>query len=55
MATKTFTAVNINVWNMNGGDVPEEAVKKVERVVEKVLADYDKHEGIRLLTQTTRA
>ena len=49
---KTFI---ISVWNINGGDVPDEAIKKCEKVVEKVLADFDKHENIRLLTQTTRA
>lgn len=47
--------VLFSVWNMTGGPVPEEAIAKIEKLVARVFSDFEKHEGVRLVTQTTRA
>lgn len=47
-------AVQFVVWNINGGVVPNEAVVKIERIIEKTIKEFDEHENVRLLTQTVR-
>ena len=47
-------AVQITVWNANGGPVSDAAVRSVEEAVERVTLELF-NEGQRLLTQTNVA
>lgn len=47
-------AVQITVWNANGGPVPDAAVRSLEEAVERVTLELF-NEGQRLLTQTNIA
>lgn len=41
--------VHVNLWNMNGGSVPQESVDFIQNAVERAIKEAEDKSGIRLL------
>lgn len=52
MADSDTHAISFNVWNLNGGPLPGDAIRKIEDAVERAVKSYKK-DGVRIMSSTT--